>query len=297
MVSAPDDDPTRALDDFVRRMRTGTADAPAPDLSDLVSRLQTERSAGAARPRGGKLRNGQTWDADDVQDVPVVERPRAARQRSDQPELQPPPVQTPSPPDPVAVDATLRGARDYAAAQWQADTAAQCAPGWQSEPAAGPAQPVANSRLLKRWQPGAWIGAVREVLASGTEFVRSADGQPTVQTWPTQRLLLLWPPHQADAPRPGRWPQRVRLSGAAAALAPAELLRELPEPNPLWLVPEVQDVDWALAAELVLLHEPALRPYQIDGLRAFMAAEREADYARLNDGYSLREAGGAVVRR
>ena len=46
---AADDDPTRALDDFVRRMRPANAPAAAaPDLSDLSARLHPERSVTAA---------------------------------------------------------------------------------------------------------------------------------------------------------------------------------------------------------------------------------------------------------
>lgn len=290
-----DDDPTRALDDFVRRMRPGAADAPAPDLSDLVSRLQTERSPVAARPRGGKLRNGQTWDADDVQDVPVVELPRAARQRQGEPELQLPPV--PPPPDPQAVEAALRGARDRAAAQWQADGAAQSRPDWQPEAVARLPHPRADARLLAAWQPGAWIGAVREVMAGGTEFVRSADGQPTVQTWPPQRLLLLWAPPRVDGPTPGRWPQCLRLSAVSARQAAAALLADVPDGASLWLADDAGDIDWALAAELALLHDPSLRPFQLEGLRSFMATEREACYARLNSSYQPADAAGTVRRR
>ena len=90
---AADNDPTRALDDFVRRMRPATAPATAaPDLSDLTARLHPGRSATLARAKGGVLRSGQRWDADDVEDVPVVEAPRVPPQRQDRPELMLPTV-------------------------------------------------------------------------------------------------------------------------------------------------------------------------------------------------------------
>ena len=50
------------------------ADSFEDDLADLGSRLHT--GPATAKPRGGVLRNGQRWDAADVEDVPVVDLPR-----------------------------------------------------------------------------------------------------------------------------------------------------------------------------------------------------------------------------
>ena len=96
-------------------------------------------------------------------------------------------------------------------------------------------------------------------------------------------------------------------SGATGILAmPADqsapaLLALVPGAAPLWINPAAQDVDWALAAEIVLLHQPALRPFQTNGLRAFIESEREARFARLNTDYQppVAQAGGAgaVCRR
>lgn len=263
--AAGDDDPTHALDDFLRRMRPIGERAAPPDLddlSDLVARLQPERAP--ARPRGGRLRNGQAWSADDVQDVPEVEVrvPRASAAAAA------PSLDLPRPgPAPVG--------------DWQPDLQAL-----QLRPAADP-------RLLAQWQPGAWIGAVRQVLDSSTAFAQGPAG-PTVETYAPHRLLLLWPP--AAAPLPGRWPQRVRLAAVARERAAALLLQDLPDDARLWLHPGGDAIDWALAAEIALLHEPALHPFQIDGLRAFIAAEREAGFAALNRAYARDPASGAVRR-
>jgi hypothetical protein len=135
------------------------------------------------------------------------------------------------------------------------------------------------------------------VFDSTTEFLRSADGQPTVQTWPPHRLLLLWPPQRLELPWLGRWPQRVWLSALPADEADEALLDGLPDNALLWLPTGGQDIDWVLAAEIVLHHEQALRPFQLEGLRAFIAAEREASYTRLNDDYQQPAPGTAVVRR
>lgn len=311
------DDPTRALDDFVRRMRPSAAPVDsAPDLSDLVARLRPDQGNAKARPKGGRLRGGQTWDAGDVEDVPIIELPRPRTLRSELPELDLPAVdmraeqrqaaQRPEidlPPAPASqpeggddILAAVEQARAQAASQQRAELAAQAAPAWQPDLTALQLRRASDPRLLSSWQPGAWIGAVRQVFEGTTEFLNTPDGSPTVQTWPAHRLLLLWPPLRLDAPAPGRWPARVRLSAVAADEAGATLLAELPEGAPLWLPEAVQDIDWALAAEIVLHHEPTLRPFQIDGLRAFVAAEREASYTRLNADYRQPAAGAAVQR-
>ena len=138
--ASPDDDPTRALDDFVRRMRPaaqppGAADNDLADLHDgLLARLHPEHTAGAAgmaRRNGGTLRSGQTWDADDVVDVPDLPEvllPRVLPARSDipavtlpvvdlaaeqaraaiSPTVDLPPVITPPPPDTDAWHGTTR---------------------------------------------------------------------------------------------------------------------------------------------------------------------------------------------
>lgn len=316
-----DDDPTRALDDFVRRMRPAASPpapgADLPDLSDLVARLHPERSGHAPRPRGGTLRNGQTWDADDVEDVPVVEVPRVPAARDDlpqvtlppvdlraegeqaalAPELTLPPVAAPPPADTAGIEAALREARDFAASQWDADEQANAAPDWQPDLQALQLRRASHPRVLTAWQPGAWTGAVRQVFDSTTEFIKSADGSPTVETYPPHRLLLLWPPQRLDAPLLGRWPQAVRLSAVPADAAAETLLADLPAETLLWLHPGTHDVDWALAAEIVLHHEPALRPFQIDGLRQFIEAERAASFARLNADYQQTAPGGVVSRR
>ena len=317
MPNHADDDPTRALDDFVRRMRPATAPPVAAlDLSDLTARLQPDRGVTAARAKGGVLRSGQRWDADDVEDVPMVELPRQPPERRNRPELtlpsvdlraegtlaalppeiELPVIDTPPPPDLHRLDAATRQASDDVASQW--DTAALDAaqPVWQPDAQALQLRPVQHPRLLTVWQPGAWTGAVREVFDSTTEFVTTADG-PAVETYPPHRLLLLWPPLSMAAPLPVRWPQQVRLSAVTARDAAAALADLVPGDAPLWLQPDQGAVDWALAAEIALHHEPALRPFQTTGLRAFLETEREATYARLNADYHQREPGGPIIRR
>lgn len=288
---------THALDDFVRRMRTASAPAEsAPDLSGLRERLHAERGVTPARAKGGVLRAGQRWDADDVEDVPLVEVPRVPPQRHDIPELTLPAVTPPPPTDLDSLEAATRQASDEVAAQWDAESLDAAQPVWQPDAQALQLRPAQQPRLLARWQPGAWIGAVREVFDSRTEFVTSANG-PLVETYPPHRLLLLWPPLSLAAPRPARWPQQVRLSAVTARDAAAALIAGVPGDAPLWLLPDSGDVDWALAAEIALHQQPTLRPFQATGLRAFLEAEREATRARLNADYQQPVAGGAIERR
>ena len=279
---APDADPTHALDDFVRRMRPAATPPPADDptnLSGLQARLHPERAPSAGRPRGGTLRSGQTWDADDVVDVPSISLPE---------------VPVPLRVDSAALEATLQQASARASAQFSAEDLAAEAPAWQPDLRALRLRSARNPRLLAGWQPGAWTAALREVMAPATEFVTTAGGT-VVESYPLHRLLLLWPPQRLDAPLLGRWPQQVLLSALPADQAAEALLAGVEGEAPLWLHPGVQDIDWALAAEIVLTHQTALRPFQAAGLRSFIEAEREAAFARLNSLYQ-QAPGGARLR-
>ena len=313
------DDPTRALDDFVRRMRPAAAPVEAApdlsDLSDLVARLRPDHGVAKPRPKGGRLRNGQTWDADDVEDVPVVELPRPAARRSEVPDLELPavdlraeqlqaaqapevdlpPMAAPLPPGDDDIVGVVQQARELAASQQRAEQAAQSAPAWQPDLTALQLRRAVDPRLLSAWQPGAWIGAVRQVFEGTTEFLNTPDGSPTVQTWPPHRLLLLWPPQGLDSALLGRWPQQLRLSAVSQDQTADALLAELAPDAKLWLHGNAQDIDWALAAEILLHHEAGLRPFQAEGLRAFIAAERDASYSRLNQAYQPAAGGGAKL--
>ena len=277
----PDDDPTHALDAFVRRMRATPAPTPADDpttLASLASRSQPGRAAGGARPKGGTLRSGLAWDADDVVDVPEIALP---------------PVPAPAPMDAVALDAALQQAGARAAADFTAQDLAAAAPAWQPDLQALQAlqlRPATHPRLLRQWQPGAWTGALRELLAAATEIVNTPAGT-VVQSYPAQHLLLLWPPQRLDAPLLGRWPQQLQWLDGPSDQSTEAMLAALPAQALLWLLPDAQAVDWALAAEIVLTHQPTLRPFQADALRGFIAAEREAGFARLNSRYQAAPGG------
>lgn len=289
------DDPTHALDDFVRRMRsTAAPHEVAPDLSGLAALLHPAPAA-AATPagtppeppppaRGGVLRSGQRWAADAVQDVPVLILPTVAAD---------------APPDGNEGRSATQAASRLAASQFHAEAMDARLPTWQPDPGTLQLRPKQHPRVLAQWQPGAWTGAVRQVLQGSTELITTAQG-PVVETHAPQHLLLLWPPQRVDAPLLGRWPGQVRLwasdGGQPDAAAAEALLATLPADARLWLQPDAGAVDWALAAEILLTHDEGLRPHQAEGLRAFIGAEREASFARLNSAYHRPEAGEAVQR-
>lgn len=311
------DDPTRALDDFIRRsaLARSTQDGP-PDLSNLMRALHPEQAS--ARPKGGTLKDGTNWAVDDVIDVPVVELRAPPQPPSRLPQLQLPQVdlaaeeaqahvtpeidlpstELPTPPDAASVAQTTGQARDFAAAQWLADARAGQAPAPQPDVQALPGQRRREPRLLARWQPGAWVAASRQAVGATTEVINTPQG-PVIETYPAQYLVALWAPAPEAGQPPGRWPQRAWLCAADTdaqgdALGEA-LLAQLPDPQPLWRLPAADGpVDWALVAEIVLVHEPGLRPFQSQALRALMAREREATFARLNSRYQRPAVGGPV---
>ena len=327
----PDDDPTHALDDFVRRMRSNPA-PPAGRETDLNS-LDGVPQAGHGKPSDsgaagrGTPRTGRRWQAGDIEDavdisslrqhtrppvdtgrpdvqLPTVDLVAETSQASVLPGIALPAVDMPKPTDLRALDRSMRQAGHQAAEQWQTDADAAAAPVWQPDAQSLQLRPAIDPRLPAHWVSGAWVGVLRQVLDSRTEFV-STVGQaaPVVETYAPLLLLLLWPPQRTGQPLPDRWPQQVRLSALPRDQAVQALLSAVPNAAPLWLmdqIEQVEQVDWALAAEIALHHQAALRPFQIDGLREFIAAEREVSFSRVNAAYAAStEAAshGAIVRR
>lgn len=149
-----------------------------------------------------------------------------------------------------------------------------------------------SARLLAAWQPQAWVGVARRVRGASAEVVRTARG-PVVENHAPQWLCALWPPQRLEAPLLGRWPELATLIAAETAFgALHQLLPQLPPQAQLW--PAELDVDWALLADIVLHQDARLRPTQSQALREFAEAERARSFARVNDGYALRN---RVARR
>lgn len=312
------DDPTHALDDFLRRQPGATAaEAGMPDLSGLFQKLHPDRAAAHAPPKGGVLKDGTAWAVDDVIDVPVVElrapRPAArelpwlnlpevdlaAEQASAAalPTIDLPATDLPLPPSGASVAQATGHARDFAAAQWLADAQAAQAPAPQPEALALPGHRARNPRLLGQWQQGAWAAGSRQVLEASTEIINTPQG-PLIETYPAQYLVAWWAPSGRSTPQLRRWPSSAWLCAAETSALPDALLAQVPEPCAMWWLPEQSDlVDWAAVAEIVLIHEPGLRPFQSAALRSLIEREREAAFARMNDHYHRPAAGAPVLRK
>jgi hypothetical protein len=72
-------------------------------------------------------------------------------------------------------------------------------------------------------------------------------------------------------------------------------LERLPEGSLLWL--GQQDIDWSLAAEVLLQHEPTLSPFLARVLRDFSAIERLALAKRIHKAYEPAAPGQLLRRR
>ena len=153
----------------------------------------------------------------------------------------------------------------------------------------------ADARVLERWQPGVWTALARRVRGASADIVKTPHG-PQVENHAPQWLCALWPPQRVELPLLGRWPEMATLVGAETAFgALQQLLPGLPPGDLLWAAS--LEVDWALLADLVRHQDARLRPDQAQALRELAEAERGASFARLNDGYALRDRFARRVHR
>jgi hypothetical protein len=261
----PDDfDPTRALDGWRPAVPPTASDADATGALDGWQLDGTRRT-----PRA---------DLDDVEDVKarmVVDLP--ARDR---------------PPSPSAADFADVG-RSASRLAASLGEVVDVEPAWQPAVQTWTPQKARDPRLLHSWRPGAWLGAVVRVMGPSAEIVESPQG-PVVESFPPHLLLALWPPQSLQNPFIGCWPDQVLFAAVEPDEVGSVLLPHIPEEAPLWL--GEPEIDWAALAELAMLHQPELRPFQLKGLRAFVEAVSEAAFKRQNDQYH-QPAPGLPVRR
>lgn len=156
----------------------------------------------------------------------------------------------------------------------------------------------AHPQVLQAWQPGAWVGAVKQVCEAVTSIVQS-DAGPVVETYPPQFVFALWAPQELDTSLLGRWPLRVGLTAADADHAADGLVALMPPDGKLWFsaASVAANVDWALVGQLVLHHDAGLQDHLLAALREFIDAEHAATFARLNDGFGQPAAGAAIAQR
>ena len=144
-----------------------------------------------------------------------------------------------------------------------------------------PSRPAVAARLAARAGDATWIGVcVRVGEAAAVE-------QPALVTrTPDHYLAAAWSP---GAPR-SRWPDAVVIGSPGPDDALALLLRHVPASERLFLA-DLDSVDAALAARILLAADRNLERYQRDGIAAFVAAREAQDAARIAAGYSDRDEG------
>jgi hypothetical protein len=139
-------------------------------------------------------------------------------------------------------------------------------------------------RVVRIYRPGAWVGSVRRAFGPIAYLPESDENAgDVIETHPPHYLLALWQPLGADQPFLPRWPMKVSLTAPDARTAIFELLAEVPPDEVLWLTE--QPLDWALMAEIVMLCEQGLLPYQFRALGDFIEAERHATRAAVSVHY------------
>lgn len=121
-------------------------------------------------------------------------------------------------------------------------------------------------RLAPRWSAEGWTGVCVRVVAAATH----EDDSARIST-PDHFLAAAWAPAMHG---PSRWPEAVVIGSPTATRALAELLRHLPEGATLFLA-SLDDVDAALAADILLACDRNLESYQAKAVGAFAEAERE----------------------
>ena len=136
-------------------------------------------------------------------------------------------------------------------------------------------------RLVKRYQPGHWIGGLRRAFGPVAELV-DGDGSNLgdLETHPAHYLVALWRPLELATPFLPRWPFRVSIVTPDAESAARALLEDVPRRQRLWIAgPEI---DWSLVSRIVIMGQPGLQPFQHRELQAFIRAERRASLAAIS---------------
>lgn len=151
-----------------------------------------------------------------------------------------------------------------------------------------PAMPdLDRLRLIAEWRPGAWIGALHRAFGPLSEVVVDGAGGDTLESRPAQTLMALWGPQSLDRPFLPRLPFMVQITSRNREEALVELLRHVPATAPLWI--DAAHVDWALMAEIVMLTEATLQPWQHRELARFVLRERQALVHAVRQSYMGRE--------
>ena len=110
--------------------------------------------------------------------------------------------------------------------------------------------------------------------------MRCSPNAPAIA--PSISLAAAWLPGTAV---PSRWPEAVVIGSPTSERALAELALQLPADARLWLG-DTDQLDAALAAEILLAADRNLDSYQRVGIAAFVVAERERSQRALARTYT-----------
>jgi len=134
-----------------------------------------------------------------------------------------------------------------------------------------------GKRMLGRASRDAWIGILVRVIPEATRRMRNG-----VARTPAHFLGAAWLPASEGL---ARFPEFVVIGSPQAGDALALLFDHLPRNAKLHLA-GADDVDAALAAEILLAADRNLEPYQRSAIARFAASERERVSAHIKRLYS-----------
>lgn len=129
-----------------------------------------------------------------------------------------------------------------------------------------------------------WVGAACRAFGPVSEVVEDTNGAVVVESHPPHHIVALWRTRRGDGPFLRRWPSIVNLSGTDEKGLVAEMLQLVPVRSQLWL--SLGEFDWALMAEIIMVSESSLAPWQYRELESFVKVERARTLAQISRGYA-----------
>jgi len=143
----------------------------------------------------------------------------------------------------------------------------------------------AGARIARRLASGytreCWVALCVRVV----EGAAHETGDAITRT-PDHYLAAAWAP---AAHAPSRWPEAVVIGSPSASRTIETLLQHMPDDAMLFLA-GLDDVDAALAANILLAADSNLEPYQREGIEAFIRAEQSRVERIIAARYSDRDA-------
>lgn len=129
-----------------------------------------------------------------------------------------------------------------------------------------------------------WVGALRRAFGPTSEVLDGGQGEVLVENHPPHTIIALWRPKRGSEPFLRRWPSIVTLSRVNEEALIDEVLSLIPDGARLWI--SRGDIDWALMAEIVMISEKNLAPFQYRELEKFVSEDRARTLAAIGRGYT-----------